>query len=136
MARENKYTVDDYFYLMLLLAARRVSKEDYDKYQKEFMDYIASNKTEEWIREISNYYMEGKKAESDLIETARKGKDEKEIKERLCEAYYYLGEHRLMQGDRKAAEEFFRKSIETDVHTFIEYRSSKAMLKLMEEGKL
>jgi len=121
---------------MLLLAERRVSKEDYDKYQKEFTDYIASNKTEGWIREISRYFIEGKKAESDLMEEARKGKDEKEIKERLCEAYYYLGEHRLMHGDRKGAEEFFRKSIETDVHTFIEYRSSKAMLKLMKEGKL
>src|SRR4030066_195218 len=55
---------------------------------------------------------------------------------RLCEAYYYLGEYRLMKGDRQGAEEFFRKSIETGIRYFSEHHSSQAMLKLMADGKL
>jgi hypothetical protein len=43
---------------------------------------------------------------------------------------------RLWKGDRKGAEEFFRKSVETNAHDFIEYTTSKAMLKNMREGKL
>ena len=136
-AIENNYQPKDYPYLRLLLASRRVSKEDYERYKKEFSDYVASQKMDEWIREISIYYLEGHKTEFHIINHAQQtGKNQREIKERLCEAYFYLGEYRLMKGDRKGAEEFFRKSMETNIHFFVEYQSSKAMLKLMAEGKI
>jgi lipoprotein NlpI len=50
--------------------------------------------------------------------------------------YYYLGEERLWKGDRFGAEEFFRKSVATNAYSFVEYRSSKAMLRKMAEGKI
>ena len=53
-------------------------------------------------------------------------------------AYYYLGERRLLLGDREGAKEFFRKSIDTDIHYSLSdgYNCSKAMLQFMGEGKL
>ncbi len=136
-AIENNYKPSDYLYLRLLLASSRVSEEDYEKFRKEFSDYVASQKVDEWIREISNYYLRGHKGELQIIEQAqRSGKSQKEIRERLCEAYYYLGEYRLMKGDRNGAGEFFRKSIETNIYHFTEHHSSRAMLRLMMEGKI
>ena len=133
----NNYKPKDYPYLRLLLASRRVSKEDYERYKKEFGNDVASQKIDEWIREISIYYLGGPKTELHIINHAQQtGKNEKEIKGRLCEAYYYLGEYRLMKGDRQGAEEFFRKSIETGIRYFSEHHSSQAMLKLMADGKL
>src|SRR4030066_90725 len=133
----NNYKPKDYPYLRLLLASRRVSKEDYERYKKEFGNDVAPQKIDEWIREISIYYLGGPKTELHIINHAQQpGKNEKEIKGRLCEAYYYLGEYRLMKGDRQGAEEFFRKSIETGIRYFSEHHSSQAMLKLMADGKL
>ena len=135
-AIENNYKPKDYPHLRLLLASKKVSEENYEKYRKEFGDYVFSQKSHEWIREISIYYLGGHKSEWHIINHIQQEEDEKKVKERLCEAYYYLGEYRLMKGDRKGAEEFFRKSIETHIHYFAEYHSSKALLKLVAEGKL
>ncbi len=136
-AIRSNYKSRDYLYLRLLLASWRVSKGDYERYKKEFSDYVASQKVDEWIREISSYYLGGHKGELEIIEQAQQArKNQKEVKERLCEAYYYLGEYRLMKGDRNGAGEFFRKSMETNIYHFTEYHSSRAMLKLMIEGKI
>ncbi len=136
-AIENNYKPKDYLYLRLLLSSWRVSKEDYERFKKEFSDYVASQKVDEWIREVSNYYLGGPKGELQIIEEAQKpGKSQKEMEERLCEAYYYLGEYRLMKGDRNGAGEFFRKGIETKIYHYTEHHSARAMLKLMIEGKI
>jgi lipoprotein NlpI len=66
---------------------------------------------------------------------AREGKKAKELNDRLCEAYYYLGEHRLFEGDREGARKYFQKSIDTEVNWFIEYQLSKVMLRQMNEGR-
>ncbi len=135
-AIENNYKPMDYIYLRLILASGKVSKEDCKRYKKGFSDYVASQKSDEWVRKISIFYLEGSIPEGHVFDEVRKGKDEKESLERLCEAYYYLGEHRLMRGDRKGAEEFFRKSIETNIRYFAEHQVSRAMLKLMAEKRL
>jgi tetratricopeptide (TPR) repeat protein len=136
-AIEGNYKPKDYPYLNLLRTAGKVSQEDYQGYLKEFRGYVTSQKTEAWIRIVSRYYLGmDHLIEGDVLAEARKGRDKKEIKERLCEAYYYLGEKRLLQGDRKGAEKFFCKGIETDIHYIPQYRNSKAVLKLMGEGRL
>ncbi len=136
-AIENKYKPRDYLYLRLLLASSRVSPGDYDRYKKEFSDYTASQELNDFIREISKYYLTSHKGELQILEQAQQAKKiQKQTRELLCEAYYYLGEYRLMKGNRNGAREFFRKSIETNVYHFTEYHSSQAMLKLMKEGKI
>lgn len=127
----------EYSRIWTLLAYRKISKDDCEKYENEFRSYILTNRSDEWIRAISRYYLRmDSLKEEDVMSEAKNGKDEREINQRLCEAYYYLGEERLWKGDRKAAEEYFRKSMETNVHDFIEYSNAKAMLKLMKEGKI
>jgi tetratricopeptide (TPR) repeat protein len=136
-AIESNYRPNDYPYLNLLRTVSKVSKEeDYNGYLREFREYVTSQKTEDWIRIVSRYYLGvDQLTEGDVLAAARKGKDHREKKERLCQAYYYLGEKRLAQGDRKGAEKFFRKGIKTKIHYFSQYLSSKAVLKVMGEGR-
>jgi tetratricopeptide (TPR) repeat protein len=136
-AIESNYRPNDYPYLNLLRTVSKVSQEeDYNGYLREFREYVTSQKTEDWIRIVSRYYLGmDQLTEGDVLAEARKAKDHREKKERLCEAYYYLGEKRFAQGDRKGAEKLFRKSIKTKIHYFPQYLSSKAVLKLMGEGR-
>jgi lipoprotein NlpI len=80
--------------------------------------------------------MIGKMTEQSVFEEARKGNDGKEVNERLCEAYYYIGVKRLVAGKRKDATDYFTKSAETDVKAFDEYISSKVLLEQMKQGKI
>ena len=132
----NNYRPNDYPYLNLLRTVSKVSKEDYNGYLREFREHVNSHKTKDWIRIVSRYYLGmDQLTERDVLAEARKGKEHREKKERLCQAYYYLGEKRLAQGDRKGAEKLFRKSIKTKIHYSPQYSSAKAVLKLMGEGK-
>ncbi|MBI1921769.1 MAG: tetratricopeptide repeat protein [Geobacter sp.] len=98
--------------------------------------HVTANSSAEWVRTISRYYLGvDKMTEESVLAEARKGKDGKEVNERLCEAYYYLGVKRLVAGKRKGATDYFTKSIETGVKDFVEYQSAKALLELMGKKK-
>jgi tetratricopeptide (TPR) repeat protein len=127
----------DYTYIWLLLASRRLDKEIYIKTLADFRNYVLQKRSETWQRFVSKYFLglDGV-TEQAMLSEAEKGKTQPEIRERLCEAYYYLAEDKLFQGQRKEAEDYFQKSIETEVKDFIEYANSKAMLKMMREGKI
>jgi lipoprotein NlpI len=128
---------DEYVYIDQIIASKNISHDKYKKALKRLKKHIRWNNSNEWIRTISRYYLElDGLDEKTVLEEARNCKDTKEIKERLCEAYYYLAEKRFMEGNRKGAEEFFRKSVETNVYSFIEYQNSKTILRMMSEGTI
>jgi tetratricopeptide (TPR) repeat protein len=140
IARDNPSVKLDLLYVRLLDSSVKLSKEAYDKNLAELRGYVTSHdvssEDEMWWRTISQYYLGmDDLTEKKLLEAARTGKDEKDVQHRLCDAYYTIGEKKLMEKDRKGAEEFFNKSMGTNVHSY-SYRYSKAMLKLMQEGKL
>jgi tetratricopeptide (TPR) repeat protein len=130
----------DLLYVRLLDSSAKISKEAYDKNLAELRSYVTSHdvssEDEMWWRTISKYYLGmDDLTETKLIEAARNGKDEKEVQHRLCDAYYSIGEKKLMEKDRKGAEEFFNKSMGMNVNSYSS-RYSKAMLKLIQDGKL
>jgi len=128
----------DMLYARLLASSGKLSRDEYDKVLKELRTYVtvydASSDDEKWWRSISEYYL-GDTTEAQLLDEARKGAKEKTLPHRLCDAYYSIGEKKLMEKDRNGAGEFFKKSIETNVYSFSS-RYAKAMLNLMQEGKL
>jgi lipoprotein NlpI len=126
----------EYTYLYLLITTWLSKKEDAEAVEK-LRQHVASNDSREWIRMISNYYLGiAGVNEQDVLAEARKGKDAKELREKLCKAYFYLGAKRLANGNRSGAAEYFTKGVETDERSFIEYSVSKAMLILMNEGRI
>jgi len=134
-AMECEYDPRDYPYLMLLIASQKVSKEELQKYSKDFANFMSRDSSYWWIRKLIVFYLHENTTEEKLISEAERVKDHRKRQEMLCEAYYYLGESRLAKGDKKGAEEYFRKCIETNVFTTVEYLNAKAMLKLISEGK-
>jgi lipoprotein NlpI len=129
-------TKDEYACLRLLIATW-LAKGDTGGGTATLRKHIDANSSDEWVHTISKYYVGiDNLNEQAVLAEARKGKDGKEVEERLCEAYYYLGVKRLVVGNRKGAAEYFTLSIGTDVKSFTEHHMSKAMFALMKEGKI
>jgi len=129
-------TKDEYACVHLVVATW-LSKGDAGGAIATLRKHIDAHNSYEWVRTISKYYLGiDNLNEQAVLTEARRGKDGKEVGERLCEAYYYLGIKRLVAGNRKGAAEYFTLSIETDVKSFSEHASSKAMLALMKEGRI
>ena len=49
-------------------------------------------------------------------------------RERRCEAYFYIGQYRLLQGDPVGAARSFRTVLQTGVTNFVEYQGARAEL--------
>jgi tetratricopeptide (TPR) repeat protein len=100
-ALENNYQPRNYPYLMLLITLQkmRMPQKEYEAYQREFRNFVAYNRTYDSIWNISLFYL-GNISEEEVLIRAQKGRNEKQIKEGLCEAYYYLGEYRLLKGSK------------------------------------
>lgn len=56
-------------------------------------------------------------------------------KEQHCEAYFYAGSKRLIEGDKTTAADYFEKCLATDVKKFTEYRSAAIELKFLETSR-
>ena len=130
----------DLLYARLLNASGKQSKAEYDKVLREMREYVSSHPVssddEKWWRAVSQYYL-GVDGMSDdkLLSMAGNAADKRRTAERICDALYSIGEKRYAAGDRKGAAEFFNKSIETGVYSFSS-RFAKAMIRLMQEGKI
>ena len=91
---------------------------------KELMKQVAERRkgTEDWFGKIAGFLV-GTVGEEELLEAARKGSRYLR-RERLCEAYAYIGARMLLADEKAAARENFRKSVDTGVYTFMEYRTA------------
>lgn len=78
----------------------------------------------EWPRALVDW-ARGKGSVDSVIASAKSGGSSAE---RLCEAYFYIGEKYLAEGDTVRAKEFFQKSVDQGVTEFIEDASSKLRL--------
>ena len=58
-------------------------------------------------------------------------KNKKELIEKLCEAYFYLGKLSDINGRKKDAERYFNLALATNVYEFVEHRYAKLELDLM-----
>jgi len=67
-----------------------------------------------------------------LMSNVVKGvKDNRELAERLCETYFYLGKFELAKGNRKEAISYFKLALANNVYDFIEHRYALLELELM-----
>lgn len=62
---------------------------------------------------------------------ARNTENKKELAEKLCEAYFYLGKYNDIRGISDVAEHYFRMALATNVYEFVEHRYAKLELELM-----
>ncbi|WP_406663755.1 lipoprotein NlpI [Gallaecimonas sp. GXIMD1310] len=85
--------------------------------------------TNAWANQLVDFYL-GKITEPELLAGLKKGvRTNRELAERLCEAYFYLGKWQQARGHLGEAINFFKLSLATNVQDFIEYRYSRLELK-------
>lgn len=62
------------------------------------------------------------------LASVRELKDDETLAERMCEAYFYLGKLKQLQGNFKSAVVYFRLAMSTNVHLFLEHRYAQLEL--------
>lgn len=84
-----------------------------------------------WAKQIIRLYL-GQISQSQFIGSLTKHvQSHKELTERLCEAYFYLGKYNQTLGYRAGAANFFKLALGTNVYEFVEHRYAKLELDLM-----
>jgi lipoprotein NlpI len=77
--------------------------------------------------------LRGERSEQELAQVIRDTSRENEIRERLTEALFYVGELRLAEGDAETARRHFASVINLRVLNFVEYGMARAELKKMRD---
>ncbi|SIQ85278.1 lipoprotein NlpI [Aeromonas sp. RU39B] len=95
--------------------------------RQRFDKYHDSN----WNWDLVRLYL-GELTSTQLMGNVVKGvKENRELAERLCETYFYLGKLELMKGNRKEAIAYFKLALANNVYDFIEHRYSLLELEIM-----
>jgi lipoprotein NlpI len=86
-----------------------------------------------WAKSIVNLYS-GKIDQTKFLRDITVNiRSNKEFSERLCEAYFYLGKLSLLNGNKRAAANFYKLALSTNVYEFVEHRYAKLELDLMRQ---
>ena len=112
----------DYMWLYHCLIRMRLRQKE--RGQTELKDYVALKKEQPtaWFATVVKF-LTGEINEDDFL-SAAKDETPKTTAERRCEAFFYAGTLRMAAGNREGARDFFRKSVATQMRSFIEYESS------------
>jgi lipoprotein NlpI len=87
-----------------------------------------------WAYQIVQLFL-GKIEEQQFVQNlGRQLKSARELVERLCEGYFYLGKFKLLNGEEEAAKNYFRLSLSTNVYEFVEHKYSKVELNNLYEA--
>jgi lipoprotein NlpI len=84
-----------------------------------------------WAKQVINLYL-GEVSQAQFVKNLTKNvRSNKELTERLCEAYFYLGKYNQTLGATGSAANFFKLALSTNVYEFVEHRYAKLELDLM-----
>ena len=88
-----------------------------------------------WAKQIISLYLD-EMSQWEFVKNLTKGvRSNKELTERLCEAYFYLGKYNQTLGYRGSAANYFKLALSTNVYEFVEHRYAKLELDLMRSKK-
>lgn len=104
------------------------SKYDLETAQQQLQQLAHSAPADEWPTTIVQLYL-GQMSERAFLDTLNDSSLSPRAKaERLCEAYFYLGKLRSIQGDIDSAMNFYRLALSTNVYDFIEHKYARLEL--------
>jgi len=89
-----------------------------------------------WAKNIINLYLDGITQGTFIHNLTKNISTNKELSDRLCEAYFYLGKYNQLLGKEHVAANFFKLALSTNVFEFVEHRYAKLELDLMRKKKL
>lgn len=119
---------DPYRALWFYLAERKL---DESTAMSHLRDHLNKQGDDAWNWDLVRLYT-GQINATQLMGSVVKGvKDNRELAERLCETYFYLGKFELFKGNRKEAISYFKLALANNVYDFIEHRYALLELELM-----
>ena len=129
----NKQQDDPYRLLWLYLTEHEI---DADKAKKSLKTRASFVDERTWAKKIIYLYL-GELSQQAFISSLTKNvRSNRELTDRLCEAYFYLGKFNQILGKHNAAANFFKLSLSTNVYEFVEHRYAKLELDLMRTTKV
>lgn len=124
----NKQLDDPYRILWLYLAEKEVNNESALVNLKARSERISE---QVWAKQIIQLYM-GEINEQQFMANLSVGvSSNKELTDRLCEAYFYLAKMYQAKGNNHIAANYFKLTLSTNVYEFVEHRYAKLELDLM-----
>ena len=88
-----------------------------------------------WAKQIIYLFLDDINQKEFINELTVDIKSNKELTDRLCEAYFYLGKYNQIQKNLDTASNFFKLSLSTNVYEFVEHRYARLELDLMRTKK-
>lgn len=116
-----------------LLRAAAGEREAATEELRSFLAGRESTSKDEWDSSLARFLL-GELSAADLFERAAAG-NESSAAGRKCDAYYYAGALRLIEGDKATAKDYFEKCVATGVKGYSEYASALAASKALGAGK-
>lgn len=98
---------------------------------KEYLLTRTIGKPGDWPSTIARF-LTGEVSESDFLKAADSD-DVKQMRNQKCEAYFYAGNLRLLDGDKSTAADYFKKCLETGAKDYYEYQSATAELEALKQ---
>ncbi|MDB6122474.1 MAG: repeat-containing serine protease [Pedosphaera sp.] len=124
----------DYSHIRLWLVRARLG--EVEPATKELRSYLETRKTgrpDDWESSILRF-LTGQLAEPAFFKAAA-NQDKKKETGQQCEASFYAGTKRLIEGDKATAADYFQKCLATDQKIFAEHQSAAAELKFLKSTK-
>ena len=83
--------------------------------------------------DIIAFYL-GKMNESKLMQNLQQGvENDRQLAERLCEAYFYLGKYYQSKGNNERAKMLFKYALANNIYNFVEHQQALYEIKLLDE---
>lgn len=89
-----------------------------------------------WAKQVIYLFLGDISQKEFVSELTQDIKSNRELTDRLCEAYFYLGKFSQRQKNFGAAANFFKLSLSTNVYEFVEHRYARLELDLMRTKKV
>ncbi|WP_371378618.1 lipoprotein NlpI [Thalassotalea aquiviva] len=84
-----------------------------------------------WANNILRLYLDDISEQEFIRSMAKDVNSHKELTDRLCEGYFYLGKYYLNKGRKDLAADYFKLALSTNVYEFVEHRYAKLELELL-----
>lgn len=127
----SKQSDDPYRILWLYLAERQVNVEEALIALKE---RATSVNDQVWAKQVIQLYLGEISYNAFINNLTANVNSNRQLTERLCEAYFYLGKMHEDNGERDLAANYFKLALSTNVYEFVEHRYAKLELDLMRES--
>lgn len=89
-----------------------------------------------WAKVLIEFYLDELNEAQVIARLLEDVSSQSELNNRLCEAYFYIGKYHLARGNDLIARNYFKLSLSTNVHEFVEHKYSRVELSNLRRQQL